>query len=593
MKKKFQYIALFGILGFCSTQTLQAQLKEEVLILNHKREPEVRKIEKKKTSIPAEKNYPPEEKKRDSITYSITNIPVVSDFETSMIQGTDISPKFDTDYHRNYFQLGYGNYGKLLVDGNVSGNIQDNMEVGVDVHHLSTNGLKKEYNWDSKQQNTIADIYLNSYGEIGKLNVDAGFELNNYNYYGNYQDLILPDSAADLKQNYTKFGVNGYYDFYSNEYLNDVRLKTSFTKDHFGTSENFYDILLNLSKHDLEINTANNLDLNIDLGAGIQSVNTDFDILNHNKSTHFAANFTPELTFFMNDNYLKIGSKFSLLNSQYENDLNPKTKQNIAYWFPTAEVLIALKDEVKFYAGVDGGIQFNTYNDLLHENPYLVSDLELRPTETKYHIYFGIKGDIDQEFKYDLSGGFSKINNILMFQSNDLFNENPVTQRAPYDYLNSFGVVYDNGNLSEVKIKAAYFPLENLNFSGELKYMGYSLKNLEKAYYKPVLQLTLGADYSMLNKKLNFGFRGIVVGDRKANAFSPAQPILGSNYITSEETQRSISGYVDLNLSASYKVHKNVSVFVMGNNLTNKSYENYLGYKVLGAQFLGGVRLEF
>lgn len=67
---------------------------------------------------------------------------MISDFKTSTIKGEDISPKFNTGYNRNYFQLGYGNYGKFLVDGNVSGEIQPNLEVGADVHHISTSGLK-------------------------------------------------------------------------------------------------------------------------------------------------------------------------------------------------------------------------------------------------------------------------------------------------------------------------------------------------------------------------------------------------------------------------------------------------------------------
>ena len=40
--------------------------------------------------------------------------------------------------------------------------------------------------------------------------------------------------------------------------------------------------------------------------------------------------------------------------------------------------------------------------------------------------------------------------------------------------------------------------------------MSYSLKNFSNAFYKPVVQTTLGAKYSMLNKKLNLGFKGIL-----------------------------------------------------------------------------------
>lgn len=47
MKKHIQYIAVIGVLGVAGVQTAHAQIKEEKLVLNRKREPEVKKIEKK------------------------------------------------------------------------------------------------------------------------------------------------------------------------------------------------------------------------------------------------------------------------------------------------------------------------------------------------------------------------------------------------------------------------------------------------------------------------------------------------------------------------------------------------------------------
>ena len=51
---KIVTLVLVGI-----SQFSLAQIKEERLILDRKREPEVKKIEKKKTSVETEKNYPP------------------------------------------------------------------------------------------------------------------------------------------------------------------------------------------------------------------------------------------------------------------------------------------------------------------------------------------------------------------------------------------------------------------------------------------------------------------------------------------------------------------------------------------------------
>jgi outer membrane cobalamin receptor len=60
-----------------------------------------------------------------------------------------------------------------------------------------------------------------------------------------------------------------------------------------------------------------------------------------------------------------------------------------------------------------------------------------------------------------------------------------------------------------------------------------------------------------------------------------------------ENTNDKVGGFADLNLSAEYKVHKNFSIFAHGNNLLNTKYQTFKGYKVLGAQVLGGVKISF
>ena len=44
----------------------------------------------------------------------------------------------------------------------------------------------------------------------------------------------------------------------------------------------------------------------------------------------------------------------------------------------------------------------NSYSEFIARKSVLVSDVVLKPTETKYHFYLGLKGDVDQTFKYDV-----------------------------------------------------------------------------------------------------------------------------------------------------------------------------------------------
>lgn len=588
MNKKIQLLSIL-FLGVSSVAF--SQIKEEKLVLNKKREPEVKKIEKKKTSVETIKNYPPEEKSQNPVKYSITDVPAVSDFKTSTIQGEDVAPKFDGTAQNNYVQFGMGNYGKILLDGNVSKTLENKFEVGADVHLLSTSGLKKDYDWKSKQTSATIGAFLNSYGEKGKFNINAEYGLNNYNYYGIYA--LQPSGDVDLKQKVNQFKVNGYYDFYSNEILNDIRVKSSFLKDHFDAQENQVSILANLSKHAVELGKSG-INLNADLGVGLEAVKTDFEIGNKNSSNFFNTSLVPKVTFRKGESYLTLGSSFSFLNAKNSNILMDQMKNNKTYWFPQAEFQVAAAKEFKFYGGVDGGLKLNTYGDLLQANPYIISDQYLKPTETKYHFYVGLRGDIDETLKYDFSAGFGKMKDIMFFKANTLFDNVYTLNRSAYDFANTFSAVYDDGNVSDIKGSVQYFPLENLMIDGEVRFTKYNLKNFENIYNVPLLNASIGAKYTMLDKKLLLGFKGIFASDRTTNSYA-IEGVGSPNMIfqSTENTNDKVGGYADLNLSAEYKIHKNFSIFALGNNLLSSKYQTYKGYKVLGAQILGGVKITF
>ncbi len=587
MNKKIQLLSIL-FLGFSSVAF--SQIKEEKLVLNKKREPEVKKIEKKKTSVETIKNYPPEEKSQTPVKYTITDVPAVSDFKTSTIQGEDVAPKFDGTAQNNYFQFGMGNYGKVLVDGNVSKTLENKLEVGADVHVLSTNGLKKDYDWKSGQTSANIGAFLNSYGEKGKFNLNAEYGLDSYNYYGIYA--MQPTGELDLKQKVNQFKVNGYYDFYSNEILNDVRVKSSFLKDHFDASENQVSILANFSKHAVELGKSG-INLNADLGVGLDAVKTDFAIRDKNSSNFFNTSLTPKVTFSKGDSYLMLGSSFSFLNAKNSAELVSQQKNNKTYWFPQAEFQFAAAKEFKFYGGVDGGLKLNTYGDMLQTNPFILSDQFLKPTETKYHFYVGLRGDIDETLKYDFSAGYGKMRDIMFFKANGLF-DNTSVNRSVYNFANTFSAVYDDGNVSDIKGSVQYFPLANLIIDGELRFTKYDLKNYENIYNVPLFNASIGAKYTMLDKKLLLGFKGIFASDRTTNSYA-IEGVGAPNviYQSTENTNDKVGGYADLNLSAEYKIHKNFSIFALGNNLLSSKYQTYKGYKVLGAQILGGVKITF
>ncbi|STC95378.1 hypothetical protein [Chryseobacterium carnipullorum] len=348
--------------------------------------------------------------------------------------------------------------------------------------------------------------------------MNAQYVLDNNRYYGIYA--LTPAADVDLKQRVNQFKVNGYYDFYSNEILNDVRVKSSFLKDHFDAQENQVSILANLSKHAVEIGKSG-INLNADLGVGVEAVKTDFAIVNKNSSNFFNTSLTPKVTFRKGDSYLMLGSGFSFLNAKNSNDaLGGEVKNNKTYWFPQAEFQVAAAKEFKFYGGVDGGLKLNTYGDLLQANPFILSDQFLKPTETQYHFYIGLRGDIDETFKYDFSAGYGKMRILCSSRGNNLFDNVYTLNRSAYNFANTFSAVYDDGNVSDIKGSVQYFPLENLVLDGEVRFTKYDLKNYADIYNVPLVNASIGAKYTMLDKKLLLGFKGIFASDRTTNSFA-------------------------------------------------------------------------
>lgn len=569
-----------------------AQIKEEKLILERKREPEVKRIEKKKTSVPAEKNYPPETKIQEVVKYDIVDFPMASDFQPSMIQGVDVAPDFGGQHQRNYFRIGYGNYNQFLADANVSGDIQPNIELGADVHYTSNEGLKKAYPWKSAQQNAEFSGFMNAYGEKGRTNITANIDLHDYQWYG--AEALRPEAETDLNQTYTQLQLNGNYDFYSKEILNNIQLKTSFLKDKFDANENKVDFKLNLSKYQISI--GQEVALNLDLGLPVGVSKTSFKALEAHQASYFKAGLLPKLTFRKGDSYLMLGSEFSVLTSALSAQGAEEEKNSHWYWFPKAEALLGVSSELQFYAGIDGGLNLNSYAEYLSENPYLAPDLTIKPTETKYQFYIGLKWHWNEQISYDVKAKYAKINAMPFYKTNGLFNKEITTNRAAYDWANTYSVDYHNGTKSEIEANVHYTPLADLVLEGGLSFQKYQLENDEPVYNRPLLQMNVGAKYTMLNQKLFLGAKAFFVSDRTTNALTitPSPYFVNPpRYDVVEEKEQKVGGYADINLSAEYKINKNFSIFALANNLAGAKYMVYRPYKTLGTQIIGGLKVSF
>ena len=102
--------------------------------------------------------------------------------------------------------------------------------------------------------------------------------------------------------------------------MNDVRVESSILTDKFDAKEAQAEILVNLSKHGVEM-PMDEVTMNADLGINLETLNSEFSLLNENSSNFFNATLSPKITFFKGKSYLMIGSDFSFLNAKNSNNI--------------------------------------------------------------------------------------------------------------------------------------------------------------------------------------------------------------------------------------------------------------------------------
>ncbi|MDR1877648.1 MAG: hypothetical protein LBQ84_08515 [Flavobacteriaceae bacterium] len=561
-----------------------SQIREEVLNAGKKKNPEVnvKNIEKKKSNPD---RYPPAEeaskKESDTLNYTITDVPAASEFQTSQLPPQPLNTDFKESYYNNYAKIGYGTQNTLLGDAYFSYPVDNNL-MGIKFSALSTDGPKSKYDWKTFSSNIDAEAFYILKLKTGKLHLATNYIYDRSNYYG----LNIPELYAtpniNLEQNTQKITFKSDYDLYSNNYLDKASLKAGYWWDKFNSKESFIDVKAKLAKSDENASMMlSGLNFGAEADVLFNYTYTQFGLDTENKYSHITTGFSPVLKISNRGSYLKVG-----VNIAY----NLETEENNSKFFfhPKAEFLFYPVPEFSLYAGVDGGLKLNNISELSIDNPYLFSNQILRPTNTLYNIYAGIKGDISENIKYEAEASFSKAENLLIYMRNSHEILTIPFYLKPYNRLNTFNAVYDDGNIINIKGALHYFWNGDLNLALEGEYNHYDLDNLINAYHLPGFKIGLNGNYKMLDDKLKLGAKLFFAGERKSNYF-----YYDSDNSSIYEGLTSLSSYFDLNLSASYQLMDRLSIFLNGNNLFGKNYERFQGYKVNGTQVLAGVFVKF
>ena len=512
---------------------------------------------------------------KKQLRYSIFSVPVASTYMPEKGRAANIDRPKPIDIYDNYATLGFGNFTSVLAEfySNFQVNRSDN--IGLYLHHNSSQGGIKEVKLDDKFYNSFLDFNYTSRTRDYTYGIEAGVEHQLYNWYGLPKNPVLAQEqidAIDPQQSYFGVKLGGKLQF-DDLYFKNAFLNYRFFGDTFSSKEHHL-----IAKPTFEFEMGDNLittNFIVDYLKGRFERSLDLVFQTPNQYGYLNLGINPGLTILRDNLTLKLGAiLYYSVDENENNDLFVYPKVTASYRL--------LEEAVIAYGGIEGGLKQNTYRDAVQNNPFVSPTLVMAPTSTLYDAYIGLKGKVSDVVSYNVRGSYVSEDKKPLFVN----NTRPVLQLEGYDYGNSFAYRYDDINTIKGygELNFEINKKFKLGVSGE--YFNYSLKKEQEAWNLPQTKASVFMDYQ-INTQWFAGAQLFYVGERKdINNEIFTLPSIS-------ETTLTLDSYLDANINLGYRLNDQLSFFIKGNNLLGENYERWVNFPVQGVQILGGVTYKF
>ncbi len=513
-------------------------------------------------------------KKITNVTYTSPGIPYKTSFQTSSIEPAKMVNEPLNKLYQSMLKVGFGNYTMPYADVFFNSLRSKELNWGVRYNHLSSDatfaGLGKTNFSDDN-----AGLYAKKFYKKHTLSADLNYNRNAIRYYGFSDTIQKINSASNYKQAFQNFQgklrLQSHYGDTAKSINHDIHLNYYNYGDQYNTFENnvFADALL--SKH---IEKASLL---LPASVDYYNVHGTHDTINNTIGKlypHVAVGGEKwkgtigiEGTL---DNFSATNSNFSPIGSKF-------------YVYPRVNIFYDVYQSIIIpYAGLDGGLQKNSYKSLSSVNPFVLSNLDYKNTDNKYNVYGGLRGALSSNLSYDAKVLYGKYNNMAYYLADYNYNakDNP--------YANRYNVVYMNTNYLNINGQLKYQLKQKLNIIAKGNYYGYTITDTSyvKPWHKPNFDLTFSAHYN-LKSKIILKADIFVIGKQWALQQIPNNGnIPGPNYV---EQAVQLKGIADINLGAEYRYTKMLSFFATFNNIGNFSYYRWDKYPTQRFNFMIGL----
>ncbi len=532
-------------------------------------------------SVPVVNDSVVQQKKE--IDYSIFSVPVASTFSPEKGKATPVQKTKAEKLYNSSVRAALGNFSNALLDFHTSRDFdRGDKRFDLALNHLSSRGNIDNTPLSANFYDTdLNGSYLQKERDW-EWYAKLGLQHKLYNWYGLPEGVFDEATIAgiDEKQNYFKAQLSGGVIFEDGVFKNAELLYRRFW-DAVESAENRFVLKSNIEVPltdavldvDVKLDYVGGSFANASLNNTINSPMIDYGQLQFGLS--------PSVEILREDWVLRLGAHLVY-------GLETQNSDSNFYIYPSVSASYRLSDEYAIaYGGIEGGLNQNSYYDFVGVNPYVSPTLSIEPTDEQYNAFFGLRGQLLPFLSYNLRANYSAENR------RPLFILNPVntfrTDEKGYNFGNSFQVFYDDirtvGFFAELNIDV------NRSFSMRIngEFNDYNTETDNPAWNLPELKGSLYLDYQ-INEQWSVGANLFYVGERED--FSSVA-LENTDPVDFPATLLSLDSYFDANLQVGYKMNKQLSLFVRGNNLANNQYERWANFRVQGFQLLAGLTYKF
>lgn len=522
---------------------------------------------------------PEKEAEKEKISYSIFSYPVASTFSSSKIRPEGLDRVAKEKLFSSYLTMGFGNYSTPLIDFYTAHKLDNDAYVGGYLNHLSSWGnIKGELLESPSSLTQLGATYGVNKKKYG-WSADLGYRNQMSHWYGiDMNPYLFTDKQVQLidpKQNYQTIYTKGQV-YSKTGFFRQLDMQYSNFSDAKSSAENRF---LVTPAFDFKVEKQKvKTDVIVDYVGS--NFNQGYFNAPSNTYSNVIVGASPSIVFVKTRYSFNLGA--GIFYDSYKN--NGATEGKMFVYPKITASYQLVPDYVTAYAGAEGGVQQNSYQNFVHQNPFVSPTIQVKPTDKAYDLYIGLKGKASNSFSFDVKGFYMLENDKSLFKSNRIdavFTE----PRQGYQFGNSFGVDYDNVRTAGFQAGITYMYEKQFNIGIDFATMTYTMDKSLQAWNLPQIKTNLNLIYN-IDEKWQVNSKIFYVGSRKDEAIVNSDPIL--TYGTVE-----LKGYLDANLGILYKYNERLTGFVQLNNLTNSSYEKWNNYSVQQFQALVGASYKF